>query len=242
MDARARELTGGSRPAVGYQRWDRLLFADWPVRPELLRPLVDRRLELDLHEGRAWVSLTPFTVRGARLRGLPALPGLSEFHEVNLRTYVRHPGGPPGVWFLSLDAEAVLASAAARLALGLPYFVARIGRAERGDAHVYRSRRLGWRRPARLDASWGVGYATGPAAPGSLEHFLVERYALYSTLAGRLLRLRVRHAPWPLHEVWVDRFEETLSRAAGVPGPSGAPLARFSPGVDVELLAPELAG
>lgn len=70
----------------------------------------------------------------------------------------------------------------------------------------------------------------------------MERYALYSRHAGRLLRLRVRHAPWTLQEVRVDRFEETLSRAAGIPGPSGAPIARFSPGVDVELLAPELAG
>jgi uncharacterized protein YqjF (DUF2071 family) len=230
---------------VGHQRWDRLLFLHWPVPVSALRPLVDRRLELDLFEGRAFVSATPFTVRGARLRGLPPLPWVSDFHEVNLRTYVRPSrpsSGPPGVWFFSLDAAAVLASAAARVGLGLPYFVARIERTSSGAAHAYRSVRAGRPSPgAALDARWTTG---APVAdpPGSLDHFLAERYALYSRRAGRLLRVRVRHAPWPLQEARVERLEETLSRAAGLPPPADPPLARFSEGVDVDFFPPERAG
>jgi hypothetical protein len=227
---------------VGHQRWDRLLFLHWPVPADAVRPAVDRRLELDLFEGRAFVSATPFTVRHARLRGLPAVPWVSDFHEVNLRTYVRPTSGPPGVWFFSLDAAAVLASAAARAGLGLPYFVARIERSSDGAAHVYRSERAAFRAPrASLDASWTVGPSV-PAPPGSLDHFLVERYALYSRHAGRLLRVRVRHPPWPLKEARVERAEETLSRAAGLPAPADPPLARFSEGVDVDFFPPEIVG
>jgi uncharacterized protein YqjF (DUF2071 family) len=231
------------RVAIGYQRWDALLFLHWPVPLDALRPLVDRRLEVEPFEGRAWVSATPFTVRGARLRGLPPIPSLSDFHEVNLRTYVRFRGGSPGVWFFSLDAASGPAAALARASLGLPYFRARIRRSERGQEHAYESVR---RAPASRRASVSVDWITGAgvpsvAAPGTLEHFLVERYALYSAWAGRLLRVRVRHPPWPLVAARVERCEETLTAGAGLAPPAEAPRAQFSPGVDVEFFPPEVA-
>src|SRR5687767_11872085 len=97
-------LPGRDRPVIGYQRWRDLLFLHWPVPREALRPLVDERLDLDLADGTAWVSLTPFTLEGARLRTLPPLPLLRRFHELNCRTYVRYEDADPGIWFFSLDA------------------------------------------------------------------------------------------------------------------------------------------
>ncbi len=229
------------RVVVGYQRWHEILLAHFEVSPDALRPLVDRRLELDLHDGRAWVSLTPFTMRGARLRLAPPLPTLTRFHELNLRTYVRA-GGVSGLWFLSLDAESAPAVALARATLGLPYFHARMSRSTSGDDHVYGSERTVVRGPrATFSASWSVGGSI-PALPGSLEHFLAERYALFSVLAGRLLRVHVRHAPWPLRAVRLGKLEQTVARAAGLWVPERPALAHFSEGRDVEVFLPEVVG
>ena len=224
---------------VGYQRWEDALFLHWPVAPEHLRPQVDERLELDLHEGRAYVSLIPFTVRDARLRGLPRLPLFSEFHELNLRTYVRREGGDPGVWFFSLDAASGPAAALARASLALPYYRARIDRRQSGDSREFQSVRTHPRRePATFEASWTAG-APLPIPPGSLEHFLVERLALYTRYLGSLLRVRVRHAPWALRSAEVERLDETVTHAARVTVPFTAPLAHCSDGVDVEFFPPE---
>jgi uncharacterized protein YqjF (DUF2071 family) len=240
--ARARRAgVPGGGVVVGYQRWHEILLAHFEVSPGALRPLVDPRVELDLHEGRAWVSLTPFTMRGARLRLAPPLPTLTRFHELNLRTYV-HAGGVPGLWFLSLDAASGPAVAIARAALGLPYFRARMSRSASGDAHAYRSERAVVRGTrATFSASWSVGEAV-PSPPGSLEHFLAERYALFSVHAGRLLRVRVRHAPWSLRAACVGPLEQTLTRAAGLWVPERPALAHFSEGRDVEVLLPEIVG
>jgi uncharacterized protein YqjF (DUF2071 family) len=234
-------LESGSRTVIGRQRWDQLLFLHWPVAPEVLRRRVDARLALDLFEGHAWISLTPFTVRGARLRALPPLPFLSTFPELNFRTYVRPGGGMAGIWFFSLDAAAALASAVARLSLGLPYFSSRIRRHADGARHDFECQRLSGATRPRFQATWRVGPAPVLDPAGSLEHFLVERYALYTTLAGRLLRVRVRHPPWVLHEALVERLEQTVTEAI-VPSLPGAPLAQFSDGVEVDFFPPERLG
>ncbi len=229
---------GATRAVVGWQRWHEILFLHWPVAPAALRGHVDGRLELDLAEGRAWVSLTPFTMRDARVRGLPPLPFLSAFHEMNLRTYVRA-AGVPGIWFFSLDAVSAPAAALARAALGLPYFVARMARSTSGSTHRYDSERLTpGPRPATFHATWSVGGAL-PDSPGALDEFLADRHALYSTIAGALVRVRVRHPPWLLREARLEALDQTVTRAASIDVPERPPLARFSEGVEVQVLAPE---
>ena len=210
---------------VGYQDWRDLLFIHWRVPAAEIAPLVHPRLSVDERDGTGWVSMTPFTLRNGRLRGLPPLP---DFHELNFRTYVTHPRHGPGIWFFSLDAANGLAVAAARLSVRLPYFPARM---ERGEGW-YRSERLS--RPAHFEARWSIGPATGPAPPGSLEEFLVERYLFYSRAAGPVLwHGRVRHEPWLLHEAQLDSVREGLAAAAGLP-PLGRPaLCQWSPGVAV---------
>ena len=93
---------------------------------EALRPLVPPSLELDTFEGQAYVGLVPFTMTGVRPVWAPAVPGLSDFHEVNVRTYVHKDGRDPGVWFLSLDASSRLAVLVARATYHLPYRFARM--------------------------------------------------------------------------------------------------------------------
>jgi uncharacterized protein len=222
---------------AGQQSWRSLLFMHWPVRPERLRSLVPSRLTLDTFEGMAYVSITPFTVRRARVRGLPPIPGTAAFDEVNVRTYVRL-DGEPGVWFFSLDASSRSATALARLGLRLPYRHARIERDIDGDAHSFECERTTHgRQPASLRAFWTAEPSMTLARPGTLEHFLVERYTLYShALGSKLWRGQIRHAPWPLQAVSALGVEQTLDQADGLPELGECRLAQHSPGVDVEFL------
>jgi uncharacterized protein YqjF (DUF2071 family) len=225
---------------IGYQRWDRLLFLHFEVQKEALRALVPPRLELDTYQGRAFVTLTPFTVQGARLRGMPMLPGISRFHELNVRTYVRR-GDDRGVWFFSLDAASPAAAAIARASLRLPYCYARMRRSDDGAAFRYDSVRVVPAPRATFSGSWTVRGTAAPAEPGSLPHFLAERYLLFSRAGfGKLFRMQVRHAPWPLQPVEDLRFAETLLQADGVPALGPAVLAQYSEGVDVEFFPPSV--
>lgn len=238
-------LTPQTRPAapvVGHQRWHSMLFLHWALPERALRRHVPARLALDTFGGEAFVTMALFTVVGARLRPLPPLPGLATFHEVNVRTYVHLDGEAPGIWFFSLDASNLLACGLARASLRLPYFYSRMSRGDLRDEHRFESRRVkltGSR--ADVDATWRT---TGPlleAPNGSLEHFLTQRYFLYSKGAmGRLWRQQVHHAPWPLFSAELIDLQQTLDEALELPFLPRAPLGHASPGVDVEFFPPHL--
>ncbi len=233
------------RRAVMRQKWRELLFVHWPVPPEVVRPLVPPQLELDLFEGRAYLGLVPFTMTGVRPVGLPPVRGLSSFHETNLRTYVHLEGRNPGVWFFSLDAANSCAVRFARTFFHLPYHRAKLflerepaGSTGQSTTIVYAGVRQ-W--PAPLPAAYAIRAATTgavqPALPGTLEHFLAERYILYASWQGGLYEGRVHHTPYPLQTAQILSLDETLLLAASLHRPDTAPLAHFAAGVDVEVFA-----
>jgi uncharacterized protein YqjF (DUF2071 family) len=222
------------------QRWRDLLFAHWPLPPERVRPLVPAELELDCHDGSAWITVIPFLIAESRPAGLPSVLSLA-FLETNVRTYVRGPDGEPGIHFFSLEAASRSAVVAARLCYGLPYFHAAMSRQVDGPRIAYALRRRG-ARSAALEVTWQVGEPRGPARPGDRDHFLIERYCLYVRRRGRLHRVRVHHTPYPLRAATVERLRESLLAAAGLPSPTDPPLCHHSPGVDVEIGALEPAG
>lgn len=209
---------------IMYQHWGKLLFLHWRVPEALLRPLVPERLALDAFEGSAWVGVTPFTMWGVRPSFLPAIPFLSDSHELNVRTYV-HLDGAPGVWFLSLDANNPLAVLGARVGFHLPYFRARMSLKEEGDAIRFASRRDHQGAPsARFEAAWTRGEPLPPAQQGSLDFFLIERYALYAENGGRLYRSRIHHHPWPLRRATLSALSSTMLESHGLPTPEEEPL------------------
>jgi uncharacterized protein YqjF (DUF2071 family) len=215
------------------QSWRRLLFLHWPVAPEVLRPVVPRELPLDLRDGTAWVGVVAFDIERLRPPLVPERLGL-DFLETNARTYVRLPGGERAVWFFSLDAASCLAVGGARLAHGLPYHHARMARERQAKVEVYRTARRGPRAPG-LEVRFRTGPRLGPAQRGSLEAFLIERYALHVVRGGKVGTVRVFHDPYPLREVVVESVSEDLLAAAGIERPDEPPLAHFSDGVDVEV-------
>jgi hypothetical protein len=234
------------RPVM-HQRWRHLAFLHWTADPAALASLLPPGLELDLFEGAAYLGIVPFTIprsRTARL-GLPIAPA---FHEANLRTYVHRGGRDPGVWFFSLDAASRLAVAGARAAYHLPYFHARMSLEVAGDPAAptvtYASRRHAARpdaESAELRCRYRPTGPAAPAAPGSLDFFLAERYLLYAWDGRALRTARVHHAPYPLQPAAADEVHETLTRAAGLPPTSGPPaLAHYVRELDVRIFRPHL--
>jgi uncharacterized protein len=183
-----------SEPWVMGQTWDDLLFAHWRVDAPAVRDLVPDGLAIDEYDGSAWLGVTPFELNGLRARGMYALPFVSSFRELNVRTYVTQ-DGKSGIWFLSLDASSQVAVEVARRVYKLPYFPARITLERRGGRIVYECVRN--ERKAFSASYRGVG-APAPPQAGSLEQFLAERYCLYAQERGRLYRAEIHHRPWPL--------------------------------------------
>jgi uncharacterized protein len=205
------------------QVWEDLLFAHWPVEPAVLRPFIPTNLEIDSHNGRAWIGLVPFRMSGVGARVIPA--EFSPFPELNVRTYVVH-RGKPGVWFFSLDAAHALTVWGARKVFHLPYFFAAMTCEERDGWIHYRSQRHSAdsesakpvaAAPARFSARYRPVADVFQAQPGSLEYFLTERYCLYAPgPRGALLRCEIHHPPWPLQHAEAVFEENTMMNAAGL--------------------------
>lgn len=231
-------------PLVGFQRWRSLLFVHWVVPVDVLRPLVAPSLDIDTFDGRAYVGLIPFDIPEMRpVKALPPPPMAGRFLETNLRTYVRHEG-QPGIWFFSLEAASSLAVVGARAGFGLPYFRADMRWQRDGDRVRYHSeRRWPGPRPATLDLDYEISAPQGPAVPGTLEHFLVERYHLFARhpVMG-LVRGDVRHAPYPLRRARVHSLQQTLLPAAGIHTAGERTPDWFSDGVDVDIFPPRPLG
>jgi uncharacterized protein len=229
-----------SERVVMYQRWRKLFFLHWELPAEVLARALPPGLSLDTYEGRAFIGLVPFTMQGVRPALLPPFPPLSNFHETNVRTYVHREGKDPGVFFFSLDAANGIAVRLARAWYKLPYFYSKMVLTDggAGGGRTYRSER---RWPAPVPGTLSMrGIAEGPVAastPGTLQHFLMERYFLYTAHGGALLRGQVHHVPYPVRGARVEGLEENLLEAAGFHRPLAAPLVHASDGVDVEVFA-----
>jgi hypothetical protein len=227
------------------QSWKNLTFLHWRVPESVLRPLVPKELTIDTFEGDAFVGLVPFTMTGVRPLWAPAVPGISNFHETNVRTYVHLEGRDPGVWFFSLDAASRVAVTVARTFWHLPYHHARMSLDVRGeglDQEIdYVTERLGPPPvPAGCKVQTRITSGVELAVPGTLEHFLAERYILFAdTGGGKLSRGQVHHVPYPLQRARAVTWEESLLAANQITRPDAEPLAHYAAGVDVEIFALE---
>jgi uncharacterized protein len=216
-------------PWIMTQTWNDLLFAHWPVDARDLRAHVPIGLELDLFEGQAYVGVVPFHMTNVAPRGVPAVPFVSAFAELNVRTYVSV-GGKPGVYFFSLDADSQLAVTAARTMFGLPYFTAVMDVHAEGPDIVYSSRRTSRDgAPAEFRARYRPVGVMFNARPATLDWFLTERYCLYNVdRSFHVQRLDIHHPQWPLHRAEAEIEVNTMAAAAGIRLPSMAPLLHFA--------------
>jgi uncharacterized protein YqjF (DUF2071 family) len=222
--------------------WNELAFLHWPVDVGALARLLPRGLELDTFGGAAYVGVVPFEMARTRFRWAPPLPTATCFPELNVRTYVHH-GGRPGVWFFSLDAASKLAVRGARATFHLPYFDARMGIGREGEWVGYASTRTHRRAPAaRFTGRYRATGAPTPARPGSLEHFLTERYCLYAHGPRGLVRGEIHHAPWPLREGEAELRDCDMTRLLGLELAGPPPLVHVVDSLDVVAWWPTRVG
>jgi uncharacterized protein YqjF (DUF2071 family) len=212
------------------QTWRDVLFAHWPVESHALRAVVPAQLPLDTYDGRCWVGVIPFHMSGIHARGLPPLPGLSRFPELNVRTYVTL-DGTPGVYFFSLDAASLAAVWAARRFFRLPYFHACMSIEAHGDCFQYDSRRH--QTNAEFRGRYRPTSDIRVREKGSLEHWLTERYCLYTVHYGRVFRAEIHHHLWPLQDAEAEIEINSVAGAAGIALPQSVPLLHLAHQLDV---------
>ncbi|HVZ16560.1 MAG TPA: DUF2071 domain-containing protein [Terriglobales bacterium] len=227
-------------PWIMRQEWHNLLFAHWALPADVVRAVVPRELPIDLWEGKAYVGVVPFQIRNLRPCGVPALPALSNFAEINVRTYVTV-DDKPGVYFFSLDAENVSAVLGARLAYALPYFKASFKIQTKNDKVSYSSRRTTRPKPADFSASYQPTSDVLPWQPvtESLERFVSERYCLYNVIAGHVYRTHIHHLPWPLQLATADITVNTMAQTVPLDLAGPPPFLHFSKFIDVLVWWPE---
>ena len=231
LDHRPWPLPSG--PWVARQTWHDVLLLHWPIAASAVRPFVHPDVEVDEFDGSSWVSLLPFRMTGVTARGIPPVPGLSAFPEMNLRFYVTH-RGRPGIWFVSLDADNRLAVWTARRFFHLPYFQAEMFVRKTSDRFHYHSNRDGGGEAVEFVGNyWPHGVAFEPT-PNTIDHFLAERYCLYTQNAkGTLLTLNIHHHPWPLQRADAEIDTNTVATAQGI-GVGGMPtLLHYAKRLDV---------
>ncbi|QXD14414.1 DUF2071 domain-containing protein [Rhodocaloribacter litoris] len=215
-------------------RWCDLAFLHWPLPPQMLRPFIPAPLELDTFEAQAWLGIVPFRMEAVRYRYSPPIPTTHAFPELNVRTYVCTPERT-GVWFFSLDATSRLAVRAARCVYNLPYFDADIRLQREGEGIRYTSHRTHSQAPpAELQVQYRATGDVYEAAPGTLEHWLVERYCLFAQArSGAVFFVDVHHQPWPLQRAQARVEQNTMAEAAGIELPPQPPLVHFARALDV---------
>ena len=213
-------------PWVMTQTWHDLLFAHWPVDPAQLTGSVPPEFPLDLFDGAAWIGIVPFHMTNVAPRGMPSLPGLSAFPELNVRTYVRV-GERPGIYFFSLDADSAIGVRAARRLFNLPYYRASMRvTAAAEDVEYVSERRVD---EARFQAVYGPRGSVFVPAEGTLEYFLTERYGLYNRdRGGAPYRLEIHHPPWRLQPAYCHFTRNTMADVNGIRLPTTAPLLHFA--------------
>jgi len=217
-------------PWIMKQTWHDLLFVHWPLPSAVMRPLVPPQLELDTFDAHCWVGVVPFHMSGIRARGFPPLPGLSRFPELNVRTYVNYKG-KPGVYFFSLDAANLPAVWAARTFYHLPYFHASMTSKDRDGTIHYFSRRHRIR--AEFRATYRPTSEVHLRPKGSIEHWLTERYCLYTTHGNKVYRGEIHHQLWPLQNAEAQLETNTVTAAAGIRLPETIPLLHFARRLEV---------
>lgn len=181
-----------------YQEWNHAIFLHWEVELGELQKFVPKELEIDLFDGKPWVSLVAFTMQRIRPRNLPHFTPISDFAEINIRTYVKS-GGKTGVYFLSIEGGKLISCKISRRISKLPYRYSKIVR----EPHLYRSENPEFKDNLSLE------FVTGKEVKekSRLDKWLTERYALFQDTENSINKFEIHHLEWPVKELKIANLE-----------------------------------
>lgn len=240
LQQRLNERTRPDGPVVMLQRWEHLLFLHWRYEAAIVQASLPPGLTVDTWDGSAWLGIVPLFMRDVRPRFVPAIPAISDFYELNLRTYVYDAMGRPGVYFHSLDCNQPLAVEAARRMLGLRYEHCAIeAKVEEAEWVDFSAERAGSTEAAQY--RYRSYRSAAEAEPDTLDFFLLERYRLFAAdNAGAVTPVRICHAPYRTRKAHVTRWSDVPIRQAGFEAPGREPdhICATDP-VELEVFAPE---
>jgi uncharacterized protein YqjF (DUF2071 family) len=207
-----------------YQEWNNVLFLHWAFPPDLLKSFLPKDLPLDTFEGKAYISLVAFTMQKIRLRNLPSMRFISDFHEINLRTYVNQ-NNKEGVFFLNIEAEKLLSVFVSKTLSGLPYEKSDMQR----SANWYSSRNE--KRDFMLQCKFEVKEAL--ESKTKLDTWLTERYCLYLNPTENVQRYDIHHPEWQIKNVDFRHLELNYKIGGINLGARQPDLVHYSEGVKV---------
>ena len=178
-----------------FQQWYDTIFLHWEVPVYFLQEHIPKEIELDTFNNMAWVSLVAFEVRNMKLRNTPSLPYVSNFQEINLRTYVIK-DGKPGIYMFSIETDKLIEVLLTRVFIGLPYKKSKIKRTRKRI--VSQNKALN----QRLDIT--IGKTRPLAEKTNLDFWLTERHCLYETCGNKICRFDIHHKQWELKNLSVS--------------------------------------
>jgi uncharacterized protein YqjF (DUF2071 family) len=219
-------------PWIMKQSWYDLLFLHYPIPVQALLPYVPPGMHLDTFNNTAWISVVPFWMSGIRFRGTPAVPYLSQFPEINVRTYVTV-DDKPGVYFFSLDAQSRIGVFFGKNFYKLPYYYSKMSVSHKGKDILYASART--EDPSiQFQARYKPVSDVFQAEKGTLDYWLVERYCLAAYDNHRTYLSEINHKPWQLQRADYSVTQNTMLHPFGISLPDTY-CAHFSKRIDVHV-------
>ena len=210
------------------QTWSELAFIHWEIEEEELKKYIPPSIEIDKYEGKSYIGVVPFNMKGVTKRGYPAPKWISDFPEINVRTYVKY-NNKPGVLFFSLDVPSQIAVWIGRIQFHLPYFKAKMLVKTQNDTTHYFHKRNNIEFEAVYTAKGRL-----KCEKNSFENWATERYCLYShNKAGDIFCADVHHEQWPLESVDIDIKKNTL--LSGLTVGKQHPTVLYSKSLDVAV-------
>ena len=180
-----------------YQEWNDAIFLHFEIPFNILNDFIPSDLKLDSYNNKFYVSLVAFTMEHLRPKNLMSSKFISNFHEVNIRTYVVN-GNKQGVYFINIEANNRLSVFIAKALSGLPYEKSIITR----NAFNYQSINL--KKNLELDISFKIQDKI--IEKTSFDKWLLERYCLFFDKGSKIYRYDIYHKEWQIKLLDLDKM------------------------------------
>ena len=203
--------------------WRKLIMAQYEVAPEVLAPYLPRGLEVDLYQGKCYVSLVAFLFDNVRVKGF-AVPGHRSFEEINLRFYVRRRESDGsvkrGVVFIREFVPRRAIAWVAKRFYEEPYEAV-------PTSHKFGAKkdlvfaRYAWKMGGRVHSLEAAGHVPAlEIVPGSVEEFITEHYWGYAKRSGGRAgawtgAYQVEHPQWQTYRLESYHVDVDFERLYG---------------------------